>query len=350
MIELLNKLKNDFEAISAKICAVMPGLSKDISNMVRLIDYDNKMAAARARINCESIVKYLYERELGTEPGNKTLNDMAIELKRKSKAIPKRVFTAITTIRELGNLTVHSVEESETIGEDDFLSCMLSLKIFLHWCLTSYLKLDSKAYVVANSKSVASVSKVQVNNNAYKPRTEYLNNDLPTKKYAHATGDLEEISVMWSWPESGTKYTNDYEELQEMIDFQIENGAVMIPTTLSLTWEERLLRPFPLYLFDSNIQEVCCCGMCVDFYRTSNTVIPDEVGKLISYYSVYPYDGKIFEGARDIKTYFIVTQLKRSSMLKQDFWDLRREPPQILKKLNPNSFSYVSLRNKSFEI
>jgi hypothetical protein len=155
------------------------------------------------------------------------------------------------------------------------------------------------------------------------------------------------IGVMWSWPKSGKKGFEDYDELDEMIKFQVKEKLVMLPSTMSLTeeWEARLSIPFPLYLFDSVIQKICCSGIVRDYYPKKDAIIPQAIQNNINRYSAYPYNGMIFNGTRQIRTYFFITQLQRIDLKKEDFLDIRKSPPQILQRLNPSAFSYVIERD-----
>lgn len=59
------KLISEFRDIIKKLERNLPGLSENINKIVLLIDIDQEMAMARARICCEIIAKDIFQKNRG---------------------------------------------------------------------------------------------------------------------------------------------------------------------------------------------------------------------------------------------------------------------------------------------
>ena len=71
----------------------LPGLAKGIKQMAELIGFDDGMATARARINCESIVYDVYKSEFPDGGPKGFLRDCIVFL-RKNSIVSKRIIAA----------------------------------------------------------------------------------------------------------------------------------------------------------------------------------------------------------------------------------------------------------------
>ncbi len=142
----MERCTQEFTAFATKFEKDIPGLMANLKRMVALLNFDGEMAVARARIVCESIVKDIYQKEIG-DPGKKALHDLIVCLRKPSLEakripIPRKVYTAMGNIRELANLTVHSVNDTETINESDINSAMWSCHRLVEWYISDYRKMS----------------------------------------------------------------------------------------------------------------------------------------------------------------------------------------------------------------
>lgn len=130
---MFNKSINEIHSLSKKVKNEHPLLSENLEKMCKIVEIDLQMAATRARICCEYIIRDVFRQEF--EEPKKTLHYLIDKLQKNGK-LPDHVKIVARFIKDLGNITSHSDPISLNEIDEYFVSSTLnSLIVLLSWYL-----------------------------------------------------------------------------------------------------------------------------------------------------------------------------------------------------------------------
>jgi CheY-like chemotaxis protein len=127
LLERLGRIPDEFGALRG-----------GIRKAVDIVDKDPEMALARSRKELELLVRDVFLRRCGEAPGTRPLENLVQRL-TKDGHLPRRVAAHANSVRELGNVGVHSQElvAEEQVTKADVHVALAQLVLVMDWYFKS---------------------------------------------------------------------------------------------------------------------------------------------------------------------------------------------------------------------
>jgi hypothetical protein len=113
-----------------RISGQLQELREGVKQAITIADLDPEMALTRARKVLEFVVRDIFQRRVGEEPGTRPLENLLQRLS-KDGHLPKRLAAYANAVRELGNVGTHAFGESVT--KADVSQSLAQLTLILEW-------------------------------------------------------------------------------------------------------------------------------------------------------------------------------------------------------------------------
>jgi CheY-like chemotaxis protein len=111
------------------------GLRGELLKTVQIAAIRPNMALAHTRWQLELVVRDVFRRKYGHNPGTKPLENLLQQLK-KDCHLPSRIAAHANSVRELGNTGVHEGEAAEPVTQADVHVSMMQLALVMDWYAT----------------------------------------------------------------------------------------------------------------------------------------------------------------------------------------------------------------------
>jgi hypothetical protein len=113
----------DMDARIARLASLFPAVGSEIRRARELSESQPDAALVSARRGLELLIREVYKKLIGTDPGRMALFDMLTELD-SGGYIPEAVMHHLHSVRTLGNIAAHG--DSSSVTSDDAQMAVLS--------------------------------------------------------------------------------------------------------------------------------------------------------------------------------------------------------------------------------